>query len=157
MEKVDESLRSLNVRRIPATPRFSNLHLFLRMPEGRHRFCAATKPTFQDANASCSSGAQSSRLPAYGMLSTLLYELNAIPIPARAQVRGELGAMERSTIGALVVIDVHARDVVAAMADARVGSENDFEWLSQLRYEMEEGAVVVKMINAAKDYGYEVG
>jgi dynein heavy chain len=72
-------------------------------------------------------------------------------------VRGELGGMERSTIGALVVIDVHARDVVGAMAEAQVGNENDFEWLSQLRYEMEDGLVVVKMINAAKNYGYEVG
>eukprot|EP00898_Chlorokybus_atmophyticus_P008353 jgi/Chlat1/8519/Chrsp80S07812 len=70
-------------------------------------------------------------------------------------VRGKLGAVQRATIGALVVIDVHARDVVTQLKDAGVAHETDFEWLSQLRYNLEEGLLRVRMINAARNYGYE--
>jgi dynein heavy chain len=37
------------------------------------------------------------------------------------------------TLGALMVIDVHARDVTQKMCDDGVSSINDFSWVSQLR------------------------
>jgi dynein heavy chain, axonemal len=49
-------------------------------------------------------------------------------------VKGQLTRLERSVMGALIVIDVHARDVVKQMIKARVESVNDFEWTRQLRY-----------------------
>lgn len=49
-------------------------------------------------------------------------------------VRGNLTALERATIGALVVIDVHARDVVEEMVHEDVAVEDDFGWLSRLRW-----------------------
>ena len=49
-------------------------------------------------------------------------------------VRGELTKMVRMTMGALVTIDVHQRDVVDEMSNEGVSNMSDFEWLSQLRY-----------------------
>lgn len=48
-------------------------------------------------------------------------------------VRGQLTSLERSTCGALVVIDVHARDVVVDMVKQGVEDIRDFNWESQLR------------------------
>ena len=49
-------------------------------------------------------------------------------------VRGKLTSLERATCGALVVIDVHARDVTRQMANDGVEDVVDFKWESQLRY-----------------------
>ena len=67
-----------------------------------------------------------------------------------------LTKLERKTLGALVVLDVHARDTVVQMHDEGVAADTDFSWQSQLRYYMEDDKVVnVKMINSSMAYGYE--
>ncbi|KAL6049111.1 hypothetical protein STEG23_021655, partial [Scotinomys teguina] len=70
-------------------------------------------------------------------------------------VRGKLSSGARLTLGALTVIDVHARDVVAKLAQDQITSLNDFQWISQLRYYWEEKDVHVQMITTEALYGYE--
>ena len=48
-------------------------------------------------------------------------------------VRGTLTKLQRATLGALVVMDVHARDVVVDLAEQNITSDTDFEWQAQLR------------------------
>nr|XP_019946415.1 PREDICTED: dynein heavy chain 3, axonemal [Paralichthys olivaceus] len=70
-------------------------------------------------------------------------------------VRGKLPGGARMTLGALTVIDVHARDVVAKLGEDRISSLNDFAWNSQLRYFWEGGDVMIRMITTCLKYGYE--
>uniref|UniRef100_A0A8C9SX66 Dynein axonemal heavy chain 3 n=1 Tax=Scleropages formosus TaxID=113540 RepID=A0A8C9SX66_SCLFO len=70
-------------------------------------------------------------------------------------VRGKLPGGARMTLGALTVIDVHARDVVAKLAHDGISSLNDFQWMSQLRYYWEDGDILVRMITTTVKYGYE--
>ncbi|CAH2307190.1 dynein heavy chain 3, axonemal [Pelobates cultripes] len=70
-------------------------------------------------------------------------------------VRGKLSGGARATLGALTVIDVHARDVVAKLAGDKVSSLSDFQWISQLRYYWEDRDVMVRMITTDVKYGYE--
>ncbi|XP_060622080.2 dynein axonemal heavy chain 12 [Anolis sagrei] len=70
-------------------------------------------------------------------------------------VRGKLSKQTRTTLGALVTIDVHARDVVMEMIESGVRRETDFQWLAQLRYYWEHENVRVRIINCNVKYAYE--
>ena len=71
------------------------------------------------------------------------------------KVRGKLTKLDRKTLSSLIVIDVHARDVIARLADLNIIAVSDFEWQSQLSYEWDGPEVLVRMINAMLYYGYE--
>lgn len=51
-----------------------------------------------------------------------------------AIVRKDLNTLQRTLMGALIVIDVHARDVVTELVVKGVKNLNDFEFSKQLRY-----------------------
>jgi dynein heavy chain, axonemal len=87
-------------------------------------------------------------------------DLNAVV----EKVRSELSRLQRATLSALVVMDVHARDVTAALAAEGIeGAPGHFSWTSQLRLywentnpdEPEQRGLPIRMMNASAEYGYE--
>lgn len=69
-------------------------------------------------------------------------------------VRGHLDKLARVSVGALTVIDVHARDVTARLVSNKVSTKEDFMWSSQLRYYWEDD-LFADMVSARRPYGYE--
>ncbi|XP_057662093.1 dynein axonemal heavy chain 7 isoform X2 [Diorhabda carinulata] len=63
--------------------------------------------------------------------------------------------LSRITIKALIVIDVHAKDVVDSLFKERVTNDREFKWLSQMRYYLEDDEALVRLINATVKYAYE--
>lgn len=56
---------------------------------------------------------------------------------------------------ALIVIDVHAKDVVEDLDKKKVSSDKEFKWLSQMRYYLEDDVPLVRLINATVKYACE--
>ena len=72
-------------------------------------------------------------------------------------VRGELSKIQRATLGALITIDVHNRDIIQGLINSKVSSTGDFEWTKQQRYywDSESDSCHVKMSTSTFTYGYE--
>lgn len=67
-----------------------------------------------------------------------------------------LAVVERCTLESLVVIEVHAKDIIGMLCERGVDSPTNFDWLAQLRYYWEENNhLMVRQINAELRYGYE--
>ncbi|XP_055378973.1 dynein axonemal heavy chain 12 [Condylostylus longicornis] len=82
----------------------------------------------------------------------LTIDLNEIVALIRSKT---ISNLNRITIKSLIVIDVHAKDVIADLVQLNVCSETDFNWLSQLRYYWEEGTALVRIINATVPFANE--
>ncbi|NXU12627.1 DYH1 protein, partial [Pardalotus punctatus] len=100
----------------------------------------------KEVSEALEAGDLSSRL--YPQLSTQLADLVAL-------VRGKLSKMQRAVLSALIVIEVHAKDVAAKLIEENVTSMHDFEWISQLRYYWTNGDLYIRAVNAEFIYGYE--
>ncbi|XP_016058014.1 PREDICTED: dynein heavy chain 6, axonemal [Miniopterus natalensis] len=71
------------------------------------------------------------RLEALEAFERVSFErLNALA----ALVRGHLSKLHRNIITALITIDVHARDIVTELIQAKVEEVESFDWQRQLRY-----------------------
>ena len=53
-------------------------------------------------------------------------------------IRSNLTKIQRLKINALVVIEVHQRDIIEKLYKTSCGDVNAFEWLSQLRFYWEK-------------------
>ncbi|XP_069004796.1 dynein axonemal heavy chain 1 [Embiotoca jacksoni] len=99
-----------------------------------------------EVSESLEQGDMASRL--YPQLQTQLGDLVQL-------VRGHLSKMQRAVLSALIVIEVHAKDVAARLVEQNVLSINDFEWISQLRYYWTNDDMYIRAVNAEFLYGYE--
>ncbi|XP_047430741.1 dynein axonemal heavy chain 6 [Mugil cephalus] len=74
-----------------------------------------------------------------------------------ALVRGQLPALHRNIITALITIDVHARDIVTDLVRQKVDTRSNFEWQRQLRYywDLDLDNCVATMALSTYIYGYE--
>jgi dynein heavy chain len=70
-------------------------------------------------------------------------------------VRKKLTKQQKVTINALIVLDVHAKDVVQKLLENDVLDIGAFEWISQLRYYWENEDCFVKCVQTNFPYGYE--
>ena len=64
------------------------------------------------------------------------------------------------TLQTAIILFVHARDLVIKLLESRVTRSDDFTWLRQLRYQIQQQQGDVKLLsvhagNATLDYGYE--
>ena len=53
-------------------------------------------------------------------------------------VRTNLSELDRLTLGAMVTIDVHNKDVIDSLVKQNCESVQDFQWIAQLRYYWDE-------------------
>ena len=74
-----------------------------------------------------------------------------------AMVRSSLDVITRKKVNTLLIIDIHAKDIVSSFIRESITSSNSFEWESQLRFywNRDENDIIVKQCTGCFRYGYE--
>ena len=76
-------------------------------------------------------------------------------------VRDKVGELKKSLVERLIIINVHARDVVKDLIKLNVQEKSNFEWQKNLKFywekdiDSEKREVVIKQTNSRFIYGYE--
>jgi dynein heavy chain len=72
-------------------------------------------------------------------------------------VRGDLSNLDRKKINALIIIDVHGRDIIDTFVRDSVLDSREFAWESQLRFawEKQRDDILIKQCNGQFAFGYE--
>ena len=72
-------------------------------------------------------------------------------------VLGELTSNDRRKIVMIITVDVHARDVVEELIEAKAENNTHFTWMSQLKFQMDEKKHIVRIYicDYDCDFGYE--
>eukprot|EP00435_Cladocopium_sp_Y103_P046086 s1680_g13.t1 len=75
-------------------------------------------------------------------------------------LRKGVSKLQTKTMNALIVIDVHAKDVIWGFVEQQVRDKTSFEWISQLRYywevdDRQQENMWVKCVQTSFPYGYE--
>lgn len=71
-------------------------------------------------------------------------------------MREDVTRLERCTLEALIVLDVHNKDVIQhELIENNINDINQFNWLAQLRYYWIDNDSLVKITNASLGYNYE--
>ncbi|XP_018345947.1 PREDICTED: dynein heavy chain 7, axonemal-like [Trachymyrmex septentrionalis] len=84
-------------------------------------------------------------------IETCTFELNEIV----KLVRSKLSKQNRTTLEALVTLDVHSRDVLVQLCEQNVNQVTDFKWGCQMRYYWIDDNLYTMMINSQLAYAYE--
>jgi len=108
---------------------------------------------------------QVDRIPEGATLSEFLDYMESIIIELSTLVREKVEPLKKSLVERLIIINVHAREVVRDMMKKDVKNKNDFEWQKNLKFYWEKDInvqtqeermeIVIKQTNSRFIYGYE--
>ena len=88
-------------------------------------------------------------------LKELLEKMNQNLLDIVKLDRQKFSIQQAISVEALIVLDVHAIEVVEKLIKEEVKNINAFEWISQLRYYILENDCFIKCIQTVFPYGYE--
>lgn len=73
------------------------------------------------------------------------------------QVRGELISNDRKKFNTVLIVDVHARDVIENLVRDGIIKSQEFEWESQLRFywKKDVDSLIIDQCSGTFSYGYD--
>jgi len=73
------------------------------------------------------------------------------------QVRGELLSNDRKKFNTVLIVDVHARDVIENLVQNGIIKSQDFDWESQLRFYWKKDVdnLIIDQCSGTFSYGYD--
>ena len=70
-------------------------------------------------------------------------------------IRKPISKLTRNVVSAMLINEVHNRDIIQNLINNNVSDVDNFKWIQQLRYYWEDETVIVRSINNNYEYSYE--